>query len=120
MYPRPRFADGALRKCAIARSVRVNLTIAFQAGEPVPVIGTDGLEIGQRAVPTIECNVVRLKPTLFGGRQHRQEMVIFGAAVEGLVKQAIVAWDGVCTITPEERHQIDAVDHAMMLARPVP
>jgi len=120
MHPRPRFADGTLRKCAIARSVWVNLTIAFQAAEPVPVIRTDGLEIGQRAVPSIEGDLVRLKPTLFGGRQHGQEMVIFAAAVEGLVKQAIVAGDGVCTITPQERHQIDALDHAMMLARPVP
>ncbi|CAA9345294.1 MAG: hypothetical protein AVDCRST_MAG93-6855 [uncultured Chloroflexia bacterium] len=46
-------------------------------------------------------------------------MRILGHTIDGLVIQAIVAWDGVCTITPQKRDQIDAGDHAMMLARPV-
>jgi hypothetical protein len=37
----------------------------------------------------------------------------------GLVVEAIVAWDGVCAITPQQRDQVDAHDDMMVFAGPV-
>jgi hypothetical protein len=43
-------------------------------------------------------------------------MSILGQTIVGRIKQAIIAWDGVCIVTPHERDQVDAGDTAVMFA----
>lgn len=51
--------------------------------------------------------------------EHGAEEVVFRQAIVGGIKQAIIAWDGVCAITPDEAHQVDPLHHAVMFPRPV-
>ena len=54
-----------------------------------------------------------------GRREHGAEVLVLGHAVDRLVIEPIVAGDGVCAVTPQQGDQIDARDHAMVLARPM-
>jgi hypothetical protein len=120
MHARARLANGTLREWSIARAIRVDLTIGFQAREEVPAVRADGLEIGQRAVPAIEGHIARLKTAVFGGYEHGLEVIVLGRTIERLVKQSVIARDGVLAITPQHCQQIDARDDPMVLARPMP
>ena len=120
MHPRATVADGTIRNRAIASSVRIDQAISFQARQPLPAECADVFEIGQTAVPRVETDILRGKTALLGGLQHCPEVVIFGQAIIGGIKQAIVAWDGVRIVTPHEGYQIDPGHDAAMFARPVP
>ena len=119
MHARAGLANSTLGQRPIARPIRIDEAVGFQAGQPLPAVLADGLEIGQATIPTVERHVARMKAACFGGLEHGEEMRVFGQAVDGLIKQPIVAWDGVLAITPPQRHQIDAADDPMMLARPM-
>jgi hypothetical protein len=120
MHPRAAVADGALRNRTIALPVRIDQAIGLQARQSRPAEGTDVLEIGQTALQTSETDIRGGKPALLGGLEHRAEVVIFGQPIRRAIKEAIVAWDGVCIVTPHEGHQIDPRHNAAMFARPVP
>jgi len=70
--------------------------------------------------PAIETDVARGQPTFLGSLEHGLEMVILSQAIIGRIKQAVIAWDGVCVVTPYEGDQIDARANSMMFARPMP
>jgi hypothetical protein len=61
-----------------------------------------------------------MKAAFLCGREHGTEVDILGQTTDGLVVEAIVAWDGVCAMTPQQRDQVDARDNTMVFARPVP
>jgi hypothetical protein len=85
----------------------------------VPAVRPNGLQILQAAVPTIEGNEARMKAALLSGHEHDTEVDVLGHTIDRLVVEAIVAWDGVCAITPQQRDQVDAHDDMMVFAGPV-
>src|SRR3954451_9942557 len=119
MHHRSVCRDSARLKRSVPGSIRVNMPISFQARKPVPVEAANRLEVLQAAVPTVEGDKAREKAALLGGLEHGTEMSILGQTIHRLVIEPIVAWDGVCAITPEQGDQIDATHHTMVLARPV-
>src|SRR3954454_2389182 len=66
------------------------------------------LRFASELYQAIERDGARGKPTFLGSLEHRLEMVILGQAIIGSIKQAVIAWDGVCVVTPHERDQVDA------------
>ena len=84
----------ALRAC-FPRRAALHATELFQPAMVRSAVGTDGLEIGQTAVPTIERYVAWRKAARFGGVEHGAEVRVLGQPIEGLAKQPIVARDGV-------------------------
>src|SRR3954451_3726390 len=119
MHHRPIGRELALPKRSIAPPIGIHVPIALERREPVPAQAANGLEVLQGAVPTVEGDKTREKAALFGSLEHGAEVSILGHAVHRLVVKPIVAWDGVCAITPQQGDQVDARDDAMVLARPV-
>jgi hypothetical protein len=60
-----------------------------------------------------------LKAALFGRLEHGLEVIVIGEAAEWLIKQAIIAGDGVLTITLQQGQQIDTADDTMMFTGPM-
>src|SRR5206468_533170 len=101
MHARASFTNGALRERAIATPIRIDLSVRFQARQPLPGVRPDRLQILQTTVPAIKCDIAWVKATCFGTLEHRAEVGVFGQAIDGFIKQPIIAGDGVLTITPQ-------------------
>ena len=85
----------------------------------MPAEAANLFQVLQAAVPAIEGDETRSKAACFSGMKHGTQMVILGQTINGFVVEAIVTWDGVCAIAPQQRDQIDPRDNAMMFAGPV-
>ena len=92
------------------------MPVFLQACQPVSAQRVNRLEVFQTAVPTIEGDQTRVEPRLVSRGEHVTKVCILGHTIDGLVIQAIIAWDGVCAITPQKRDQIDTRYDPMMFA----
>ena len=92
--------DIHILECTIALPIRVNVPIAFESCEPVPIVAPNRFEVLQTAIPPIERHYLRLEAALLGSGQHGPTVGILAHAIHRLVVQALVTWDRVCTITP--------------------
>src|SRR3954468_3803091 len=64
MDARASLANATIGQRPIRLPVRIDLSIGFQAREPLPAMGADSLEIGQTTVPTVEGDVAWLEHAL--------------------------------------------------------
>ncbi len=78
------------------------------------------LQIVQTTVPTVPEHIGGLQAAAVRGRHHIAQVFVLGFATHGLVIHAEVAGDPGCTLGPEQRNQVDALHHAVMLATPMP
>jgi len=98
-------------------TVAVDQPIALQACQPLPAQGAQALEVFQAAVPAIEDHATRLETPPVGVLQHKAEVVILGDL--GVMVDAVVAGDMAVAVGPQQRHEVDALNNGMVLARPV-
>src|SRR5512138_3452549 len=68
-------ANRAVGQWPVARAVRVDQSVGFQARQPLPAEAANQFEVHQRAVPAIKTDVARGEPTFLGGLEHGLEMV---------------------------------------------
>ena len=115
-----RIANVTIRQLPISRTVRIHQPVCLQRGLPVPSEGSHVFEVRQSTVPAIKTDETRGEPAFHRGLEHRTKMVILGQPIIGRIKQAIIAWDGVCVVTPDEADQVDAGHRLAVFARPVP
>ena len=85
----------------------------------MPAERADQFEVGQTAVPASKTDVRRGKTSFLGSVKHGPEVVIICQVIRGRIKEAIIAWDSVGTVTPHEDHQVDPSHNAAVFARPV-
>ena len=112
--------DGHLGQWAIPGAIRINVPIGLELPQPVPAIAAHELEVRQAALPTITRHQAWRNPALVRRGEHGLEMVVFRGTIRWCVVAAIVTRHTRIAITPQQRHAIDAVDSAVMLARPGP
>ncbi len=113
-------ANGHLGYWAIPRAIRINKPIGLELRQPMPAIAANELEVRQATVATVERDHAWRESTLLCRGEHRSKMVVFRGAIRRFIVEAVVAGDASIAITPQQRYEIDAADHAVMLARPVP
>ena len=101
----------------VAAAVRIDLAVGLEPGEPGPPQLAQVLQI---AVPTVTEHVGRLQAAAVRGRHHIAQVFVLGLAAHGLVIHAEIAGDPGLALGPEQRYQVDALHHAVMLATPVP
>jgi len=121
-YPhlRARLAQVAVAHGSIPGAVHVDAAIALQLCQPAPTAVPHQPQVVSRRIPTVEQHAFRREPALFGGEQHRGKVFVLGDAIVWLVEHAPVARHHGVPIRPHHRHQVDAIHHGVMLARPVP
>src|SRR6202451_4776698 len=96
------------------------LAVGLQPAQPGPAQTAEQRKVVQAAVPTVEADTLGVQTTLEGGTQLLGEQVVLAVAVVGLVIDAVVAGDVAIPIGPDQGQEVDALDHGVVLARPVP
>ena len=109
-------------------SVKVDVAVGRQPRQPRPAERAQGFQVVDAGVPAVPAqrmgqHTFRLKTPLFGHREHRSEVVVFGEAVVGLVINPIVAGNRlvaafVAMVRPQQRDEVDAGDDTFVFAGP--
>jgi hypothetical protein len=103
----------------IARAVRVNLSVLFQASQPDPSERADHLEVINAAIPAIKDHTLGLESSLTRYSKHLLKVIILRKPITLFVVDAIITRDVTVAVAPQQSDEIDAADHILMLARPM-
>ncbi len=104
----------------VAAAVEIDLAVGLEPGQPGPPQLAQVLQFVHTTVPTVTKHVLGLQAAGVRGGNPIAQVFILGFAAHGLVIHAKVAGDPGCTLGPEQRYQVDARHHAVMLATPMP
>ena len=104
----------------VAAAVGIDLAVGLEPGEPGPPPRAQVLQRVQTTVPTVTEYIGRLQAAGVRGRHPIAQMFVLGFAAHGLVIHAEVAGGPGLAVGPEQRNQVDALHHTVMLATPVP
>src|SRR4030067_3193809 len=104
----------------VTTAIRANFPIALELCQPVPFQTAQQFEIGQPAIPTVKRNQFWLKAALVGLFDHVLKVVILAQAILDLVIKSIITRQPTFAICPDQRNQVDALHHGVVLARPMP
>ena len=102
----------------IALTIEVNLAVDPELGKEYPAAATS-LEVA--AGSHTNCRRPRTaaqEAAQLGHAEHRQEVIVLGEVVLGLVIDPVVAGEDAIAVGPGHRDQVDAPDDPAMLARP--
>jgi len=110
--------DVAFPDRSIARPVRVQPPVVLEPCQPPPPDRINPFEVHQAAVPAVKKHIFRLESALLGRVDQVPEMVVLRLAVIRLVIDPVITRQVALAIGPEQRQQVDPLDHSMMLARP--
>lgn len=105
--------------CAQARAVGVHFAVTLQAGQPDPAERANQLQVFEAGVPAIEDHARRRKAPLVRLLEHCLEVVVLRQGVPLLVEDPVVHGDVAVAVRPEQRNQVDAAHHGVVLARPM-
>jgi hypothetical protein len=104
----------------IAGPIRVDQPIVLQAGQEVPAMRSHGLQVVETAVPTVETDEPGREPSFFRRHEHGAKVLVLGLTRgQGFVIDSTITGQGHPSISPHQRQQIDAGNHAMMFAAPM-
>lgn len=116
----PVFANLDFRNCTESFSVGVDLPVRFQPGQKTPAEGVHQFQIPNQGIPTIKTNHSWSKAAFVRFDQHLREMVVLGFTIRVFIKNSIITRHGAPPVRPEQSYQVDAADHFLVFARPMP
>ena len=105
---------------AQAAPVGIDHAVGFQPCQPHPPEISNPFEVFQATVPAIENHALRHETAPVGRLQQRPERIVLGQGIPGLVVEPVIDRNVAIPIRPQQRDQVDALDHGMVLARPMP
>ena len=97
-----------------------NLPVRFEPCKKMPAQRAHQFQIVNRSLPAIKTNKSGIKSALACREQHLGEMVVFGFTIPVFIKHAIIHRHTPLAVAPQQGNQIDALDHRLLFARPVP
>ena len=112
-----------LDPCHRAQAVPVGIdhAVGFQPCQPHPAEISNPFEVFQATVPAIENHALRHETAPVGRLQQQcPEMIVLGQGIPGLVVEPVIDRNMAIPIRPQQRDPVDALDHGMVLARPMP
>src|SRR5215204_6257946 len=115
----PRLADLDLAHRAQARPVGVHAAVRFQARQPGPAERANQLQVFEAGVPAIEGHARRLEPAPVRLPDHPLKVIVLRQGVLLLVEDAVIDRHMPVAVCPQQRNQVDAAHHRVVLARPV-
>jgi hypothetical protein len=115
----PRLPDLDFTDGTQARPVGVHFAVTPEPGQPDPAGRADQLQALKPGVPTTGGHAGGRTASLVRLLGRRPEVVVLRQSVPPLVEDAIVSGDVAVAARPQERNQVDAAHHRVVLARPV-
>ncbi len=97
---------------------RGHLAISLQPRQPQPAVVADLLQVLQSDVPTVEQNVLVVKPRSFAVSISFLKQVVLALAVD-LAVDPVIAGDLAVAFDPQQGEQLDAANDLVVLARPL-